>query len=256
MFTGGDRSIRKIPVATGHRGTPHHTPPGEAPHPRQRKSRTSMVLWVLLAVLACAVAGLLLSTLFEKADVTITIKEQVVALPAHMMILEDVNNALSQAGKLGYTWVLVKSIPEGFIPIQGSLSGGKIAVINPDNLARDVAEQEVSSYKGEPVLFTDPSLITASVATSTPTFGHLLVALTAASSTMLEWRVDTDALGKALVGKNRSDFASIVKTFGPGIIEARLSMRPFWKLTLPSDESKLLITTTEQAATTSSSEGD
>ena len=49
------------------------------------------------------------------------------------------------------------------------------------------------------------------------------------------------AVQKALVGQKRSDFGAIIKTFGEGVVEAHLDMRPFWKATLPNTESKILV---------------
>jgi hypothetical protein len=247
----GDRSIRKIPITTSHRSASiQHQPQNQTAtaarsRVRSRKRKSSVFLWGLLTVLACAVAGLLLSTLFEKATVSIVPKTEMVALPPHLVASEGSSSV--SADDLGYTLVLIKSIPEGYLPIQGSLVGGQIAVVNPFDLAKAVAWQTVPHYTGEPVTLVDPSSITLSVATNTPVFGHMLVTLTG-SSTSLVWRVDTTALTRALLGTNKKDFASIIKSFGPGIADAYLTMRPFWKATLPSDGNKLMIAVAPQAS--------
>lgn len=246
MFTKRDRSIRNIPVLPNHRGTSeHHTrgvgqnhqnsQDGETSHTHAKRSKSQLFLWGLFAVLACAVAGLLLSTLFQKADVKVTLKSQAVVLPVH--ITASINPSQNS---LGYTRVLVKSIPQGFILVQGSLMGGQVAVLDPKILARALAQQTVAGYAGEPVALAEGSSIAASVTTSAPTFGYMLVTLT--GSTTLLWQIDPQALQQALVGQNRSDFAKIVKAFGPGIAEAHLTMRPFWKLILPADASQLVVT--------------
>jgi len=243
MFTEGDRSIRKIPAVASHRAPQGGSGHG-APTERTIKSKTSLFFWGLLAVFACAVSGLLLSTFFERADVQVSAKSQTVILPSHMAVSEGRPGG---AG-LSYTRVLVKSIPKDFIPIQGSLSGGQIAVIDPKELAQAVARQTVAGYTDERVVFADSSGISASVQVNTPTFGHMLITLgTASSSVVLLWQVDAEALQKALLGANRSDFQSIVKTFGESITEAHLRMRPFWKVTLPKDESKLLVNVVEHS---------
>ena len=241
MVTDGDRSIRKIPIGGNHRSVHEHRAEAEmGSSVRLKKNKISLFFWGLLVTLACGVSGLLLSTFFEKATVTIAQKSQVILLPSHMVASE------SGAGSgLSYTKVLVKSVPKDFIPIQASLSGGQIAVIDPAELARVVAAQTVSGYKGEAVVFEDSSGINASVSTSVPTFGHMLVTLTTAASsspTTLLWQIDAGVLQNALLGKKRSDFQSVIKTFGQSIAEAHLSMRPFWKVTLPSDETKLTVT--------------
>lgn len=87
-----DRSIRNIPVPAGHRHAVPPPPPrhiaqeeeyeeddsySNEPPPKLKlpKRRSRMWLWGILVVGLCAVLGLLLSTVFENATITVTPKE-------------------------------------------------------------------------------------------------------------------------------------------------------------------------------------
>ena len=101
-MTPPDRSIRNIPVSSnGHRRT---APPerfrDDIPLPKRRKRSRRFLWWVLGAVVVCVAAGLLLSTVFEGATVTITPKTQTITPPANITALPDAPD-----GSLGYQTV-------------------------------------------------------------------------------------------------------------------------------------------------------
>lgn len=99
MTPRGDRSIRDIPVSSsGHRrNVPQERFEEDIPLPRRRK-KSRRFLWITLGIIvACAVAGLLLATLFEGATVTITPKMQSITPPANIVALPN-----AQGGSLGY----------------------------------------------------------------------------------------------------------------------------------------------------------
>ena len=79
-------SIRTIPVAPGHR---HAQPPEGSDGPQQphtSRPRGMRLVWLGVGVVvACAALGLLLSTLFENAVVTIYPKTETVTLPSTML---------------------------------------------------------------------------------------------------------------------------------------------------------------------------
>jgi hypothetical protein len=52
---------------------------------------------------------------------------------------------------------------------------------------------------------------------------------------------DENTLKNDLVDKNKSDLDSILKQSFPGILDASVVIRPFWKSTFPSDASKIKI---------------
>lgn len=89
-----DRSIRNIPLPSSNR-TPSYDEPlpsnRQGPPPRvplPPKRRSSGWIWVVLVILVCAVAGVLLSTVFQSAtvsvnpkSVSITSVQQITAYP-------------------------------------------------------------------------------------------------------------------------------------------------------------------------------
>ena len=229
---GEDRSIRKIPITTSHRNAMPHD--GVA-HPHTHK-KTSPLFWGTMAVLVAVVGGLLLSTLFESATVFLLVRTETIALPPHVVASQD-----ASTGGLVYTIVPAATLPDGYLPIQGTLNQGNIAALDSRELARAVAKQMIRGYADEPVLFPDLSTVKASVATSTPLFGRLTVSLSGTST--LVWQVDPHAVTEALVGQNKKDVARIALSFGSGVVEAHLTSRPFWKATLPNDEGRLQVTT-------------
>lgn len=414
MTPRGDRSIRDIPVSSGtHRRT---TPPaerfeGDVPLPRRRRG-SKRFLWILLGIIVvCAVAGLLLATLFEGATVTITPKMQSITPPSNIVALPNaqggslgyqtitlsqsattsvtasgtahvsksasgmvtISNLFSVAsqplvtntrfaapdgkiyrihtavtipgakknadgtltagtvtaivyadaagadynrpsattfvipgfqGDAKYTKITAQSaagaitggfvgdqpsisaadmqkaqlslqktldaslrgavgsqVPSGFLPVQGSLAvnysdiaqskgdgtsinlsqtaHASMAMVDSSNLAGVLAKLLVTGYGGEPVDFASPNplILQVSSTTGSVTTGPLNLLLQ--GNPTIVWQFDKQALAAALLGKNKDSFESVVATFAPAIEKARASIRPFWKQTFPTDQSKL-----------------
>ncbi len=104
MTPPGDRSIRNVPVSgSGHRRTANPRFRGDIPLPRKKRRR--FVWWAFGILVACIAAGLLLSTLFEGATVTLTPKMVPITPPANLTAMPG-----AQPGNLGYqTASLVQS---------------------------------------------------------------------------------------------------------------------------------------------------
>lgn len=98
MVPRNDRSIRKIPVPVGHRRPlvnieepfeqdSESYMQEERPRPRRRKSGRNRVFWFIAigVVAVCATGGLLLSTLFAGASVTVYPRTQNITSPAHLI---------------------------------------------------------------------------------------------------------------------------------------------------------------------------
>ncbi len=158
------------------------------------------------------------------------------------------------------------SVPENFLPVQGSLAitysaiaqspvdGGKVsltqtanatlAIVKSADLASALAKLLVQGYAGENVDFATPNPLILQLATSTsktPVNTGPLTLLLQGSPTLV-WQFDQDALKTALLGKDKSAFQSVVQQFSPAIEKAQASIRPFWKTTFPTDSSKLQVT--------------
>lgn len=83
MVPRADRSIRNIPLSTAHRRAPVVREEHYEPMPMQRRPQKRRgFLWAIVGVvLICAIAGILLSTLFAGATVTVFAREEQISLP-------------------------------------------------------------------------------------------------------------------------------------------------------------------------------
>ena len=174
--------------------------------------------------------------------------------------LTEAQNTLKQKLDANIRAAIVSNIPAGFIPVDGSLAvvyneitqtagannnaslvqsaTASSVIIRASDLAAAVAKQSLGTYNNEPVAFADSSQITIALSsTNKSTTGPLTLAL--GGTPILVWQFDPAAVKKALLGKDKDDLKTILKTFQPAIIKATASIRPFWKATFPIDESKL-----------------
>ncbi|MDO8517712.1 MAG: hypothetical protein Q7S26_00255 [bacterium] len=189
--------------------------------------------------------------------------EQAAVAPADMVkAQQSLQSQLSAAVASAST----ADVPTGFLPVANSLvttyatiaqtqgtgttvilsqsANGQGAIVRESDLAAAIAAQVVSGYRGEVVVFVDPSKITISVPSGTKPTGALTLAL--AGTPTLVWQFDADAIKQALLGKKKVEFEAIIKTFQPGVDRATLTVRPFWQSSLPTDPSKLTVTATQQ----------
>ncbi len=125
-------SIRDIPVSPNHRHVP---PPDE--RPRSRSPRRGWWKWVAAVVVVCAVAGLLLSTIFQGATVTLYPKTQNVTGPISLSLSPN-----SGAGD-GYQVVTVRASATTTAPASGSKqvsdeATGIITIYNGYNTSNQV----------------------------------------------------------------------------------------------------------------------
>jgi hypothetical protein len=116
---------------------------------------------------------------------------------------------------------------------------GNAAIVRVNDLAAAVAKQTVTGYADEPVTFDNPSAVTVSASSTAQT---TTLQLQLGGSANLVWVFDPNALKTALVGKQKSDFESIIKSFEPAIASADASIRPFWTSNFPTDPNKISIT--------------
>ena len=83
------------------------------------------------------------------------------------------------------------------------------------------------------------------------TTGTEPISFTLTGTAKLLWSVDSDALAKALAGKNQSAFQSIVDGF-TSIQEARARIEPFWASSFPSNPASIHVSVHEAATSTRS----
>lgn len=153
------------------------------------------------------------------------------------------------------------NLPEGFLLVEGSLSTvyeapvqtknsdtavtlsqsavSTAVIVKAEDLAKAVAKQTVQNYNDEPVTFAD--LAAARPALSSANQGSEILILTLGGSADLVWLFDTEAVKKALLGREKAAFETIIKSFKPAIVSAEANIRPFWKATFPTDPTELHI---------------
>lgn len=115
-------------------------------------------------------------------------------------------------------------------------------IVRQADLAAAIARKAVVGYKGEAVLFGDVSKTALTVATSTKLSDGALTLLLS-GQTELVWQFDPNALIAALVGKDKSEFQTVIQGFEPAIAKADASIRPFWQGKFPNDPEKILVKT-------------
>ena len=178
--------------------------------------------------------------------------------------MANAQNTLKQQLDSSIRSAAVSQVPDGFTAVNGSLgvtytdinqnqgSGSAIdlsegvtatvAIVRLSDLASALAKQTFPDYKGESVLFADPSKVTVSLVTSGATNITGPLSLTIGGTPLLVWQFDKDVLKQALLGKSKSEFQGIIKGYEPSIAKAEATIRPFWKATFPSNPSKLTVT--------------
>lgn len=115
------------------------------------------------------------------------------------------------------------------------------AMVRQSDLATAIARKAVQGYGGEPVLFGDVSKMEASAATSTKRADGVIT-INLSGMTELIWQFDAPSIKVALLGKDKSEFETTIKSFEPAVAKATASIRPFWQGTFPSDPDKFSIT--------------
>jgi hypothetical protein len=154
---------------------------------------------------------------------------------------------------------LASQIPAGYLAVPGSLNivysdiaqtAGQnstailsqtatmqAAIVKIDDLANAVAEQKVEGYQGEAVTFVDPVQVIISAEDSPEVETDIILNLS--GSLALMWRYDGGALKTALLGKDKTEFEGIIKSFAPAISRAEAKIRPFWDGSFPEDPEKI-----------------
>jgi hypothetical protein len=176
--------------------------------------------------------------------------------------LETAKAELKAQLDAGIPRVMAQNIPETSVAIPGTLdieygeivqaasddkktatlsqsAIGTGAIMNVRDFASALAGKLVSDYKGEAVDFKDQGALTVVAATTTSEDGQL--SLRVNGSATLVWQFDPNKLKEAMLGKDKSQFQTIVESFAPAITSATATVRPFWMKDFPSNPDKITI---------------
>ena len=158
-------------------------------------------------------------------------------------------------------------IPEGSVAIPGTLAvsfmdlmqtpgANKTAtlsqsasatgvIVRQGDLASAIARSELKTYNGESVLFGDVSNMDLSLATTSKRSDGTITLALKGNATLI-WQFDKNALVAALLGKGKTEFQDVVRSFQPAITKADASIRPFWHGKFPGDITKISIKVVEE----------
>lgn len=124
-----------------------------------------------------------------------------------------------------------------------NMRGNFIAIMfKREDLARHLGEKKTSLAPGEIMDIEQFDSLTFSFSSTTP--ADLLsaseITFSVSGVSTLVWLPDESALKEDLAGSSRSDVNSILAEY-PSMLEANVSLRPFWKRSFPRDISKITI---------------
>lgn len=141
---------------------------------------------------------------------------------------------------------IVQTPGTGSTAILSQTANATADVVASEDLASAIAAQTVQGYGGEAVNFADPTQISIALASTSSATG--VITLNLSGNPTLVWQFDPSALQQALLGKPKSEFETILKSFAPAIscstaTPCKASIRPFWTSTFPSDASKIKVIT-------------
>ncbi len=128
--------------------------------------------------------------------------------------------------------------PDVPLALHGTLSA---YLIKEDTLVSAIAAKTISQYNGEAV--TVPGIETLDVVPTGPLNPGTDTSFTfsLSGSAKIVWTVDTAGVQKALAGTKKSDFPNIMAAM-PGVDQAEMVLKPFWKQSFPDDASRISVT--------------
>jgi hypothetical protein len=148
-------------------------------------------------------------------------------------------------GSLGITYTDIAQTPgQGNTVALSQGTTATLAIIRESDVAAALA-RTLQGYNNEAVQLSGSSNITLALGNNTASSTTGPLNLSIGGNPTLVWQFDQEALKQQLLGKNKAQFQDIIKGFGPAIIKATASMRPFWKATFPTDPAKVHVVVTE-----------
>lgn len=113
-----------------------------------------------------------------------------------------------------------------------------------ESLSTFVALQSIPEYKNEPVLITNPEALVFSYSSSTVALSDISqmseIEFMLKGDVNLVWQFNEDALKNDIIGKKKSDAATIFSQY-PAISNAEARIRPFWETSFPDDPNEISI---------------
>lgn len=123
------------------------------------------------------------------------------------------------------------------ITLKGVATG---ALVREAELANAIAKIAVPLYDGAAVAFLDKAQ-TGIRAKEMVDVGATELELAGSGETTLVWQIDTAAIQSLLAGLSEDSFAATLRSAGPGVVDGKASIKPFWKHTFPKDPEDITV---------------
>lgn len=142
-----------------------------------------------------------------------------------------------------YTPLTQENLDNDQVRIKESASFSGV-IIKKSDFASYLARLTIKEYVNEPISIKNISELSALPANNNFKLTSDSITIKLGGDAHFVWGVDEMALKQALLGKNRSDFFLVQKSF-PTMKKGSVSMYPFWKSVFPSKVEKITIKSTE-----------
>ncbi|MFA6535995.1 MAG: hypothetical protein WCT25_01025 [Candidatus Paceibacterota bacterium] len=143
--------------------------------------------------------------------------------------------------KIGFTPTPIATVDKNTASV-GETGELKAVIIESGRLARAVAESTLATFDKKPVEIANLADLKFALVSqgAGKTGSDQALTFTLKGQPIIVWSVDTKALKTDLVGLVKSDTSRVFANY-PGIKDASVSVRPFWKSNLPDEENRINI---------------
>lgn len=145
------------------------------------------------------------------------------------------------SGSIRYDFASVPDTTSGgsqaTITLKGMATG---ALVREGDLATAIAKVAVLGYDGAAVRFLDRGQTGMQAKEAVAADGKEL-ALAGTGETTLVWQIDTAAIQNLLAGLSEEQFAAKLRGAGPGVVDGKASIKPFWRHTFPEDPKEIAV---------------
>lgn len=126
------------------------------------------------------------------------------------------------------------------LTLKGSLAG---ILFSEDALAKKVAKEKVEKYDGSEVYISNLKDLTFSlVSKDSNSFGDVKnINFNLSGQAKIVWKINLEKFSASLLGKAKKDFTEILSQ-SPNIDSATLTLRPFWRRSIPEESKNIKIT--------------